>query len=216
MKQSILILSILLIALAGKAQSEKYTKTMQQWVPAIDTTHAPQSLLALGNTFQRIADAEKTQWLPYYYAALCQVNLGYMTGGASPSPAVTDPYADKAEELLQKAETLVGAPNAEIFIVKKMIASLRLMADPMSRYATYGPIAMEALQKAKGLDPENPRIFMLEGQDLYYTPEQFGGDKEEAKKRFESALSKFEIYQPASDIHPSWGKSTVQYFLSLF
>ncbi|MCR6721752.1 MAG: hypothetical protein NVV59_16025 [Chitinophagaceae bacterium] len=62
---------------------------------------------------------KKTQWLPYYYAALCQVNLGYMTGGASPSPAVTDPYADKAEELLQKAETLVGAPNAEIFIVKK-------------------------------------------------------------------------------------------------
>lgn len=214
MKSPLLLLSIVFFSFATNAQSEKYTKAMQQWVPAVDTSHTAQGLLALANTFQRIADAEKTQWLPYYYAALCQVNMAYMTGGASPSASVTDPIADKAEELLKKAESLAGTPNSEVFVVQKMIASLRMLADPMSRYQIYGPLAAEALQKAKTLDPENPRIYMLEGQDLFYTPEQFGGSKTEAKKKFETAMSKFETHKPASDIHPSWGKSTVQYFLS--
>jgi hypothetical protein len=34
--------------------------------------------LNLANNFERIATAEKNQWLPYYYAAFCQVNLGFI------------------------------------------------------------------------------------------------------------------------------------------
>src|SRR5919205_570676 len=52
--------------------------------------------------------------------------------------------ADKAEALLNKAEEL-AKDNAEIYIAKKMIASVRMMADPMNRYMKYGPIASQAL-----------------------------------------------------------------------
>jgi hypothetical protein len=209
-------LSILLgMSLLSFAQSERYQKAMEQHVPSVDTALSPDALLNLANTFQRIAEAEKDQWLPYYYAALCQVTRAYMIGGETPAASVTDPIADVASQLLTKAEALSGE-NSEVYCIKKMIASLRMMPDPMNRYMTYGPIAAQALEQAKKLDPENPRVYMLEAQDKFYTPEQYGGSKAEAKTLFETAKAKMETHKPASSIHPSWGRMTIDYFLSQF
>ena len=88
------------------------------------------------------------------------------------------------------------------------------MADPMNRYMTFGPAASQALETAKSLNPENPRVYLLEGIDKFYTPEQYGGSKTEGQKLFEEASKKFEAFKPASSIHPSWGISQVKYFLS--
>jgi hypothetical protein len=215
MKQSIFLLSFCLCVVASQAQSEKYLKAMQARVAAVDTTRNTANLNELSASFERVAEAEKTMWLPYYYAALTQVNAGYMmTNGKMGGMAdVLDPVADKAEALINKAEAL-SKDNSEIYIVKKMIASLRMMADPMTRYMQYGPIAEEALATARKLNPENPRIYLLAGQDKFFTPEQFGGSKEEAKKLFEDALKKYDSFKPASDIEPNWGRSTTQYFLA--
>src|SRR5688572_19559532 len=98
----------------------------------------------------------------------------------------TDPYADKAEKQIKKAEEVMKN-NSEIFVVKKMIATLRMIGDPMSRYMTYGPEAQAALDEAKKLHPNNPRVYLLEDQDKYFTPEQFGGSKDEAKLLFEKS-----------------------------
>jgi hypothetical protein len=215
MKKIFLTIAVMTSMLFSFAQSEKYTKAMQDKVLASDTTRDPAKLKELSAAFERIADAEKTQWLPYYYASLMQVNAGYfMTGGNMGGMAdQLDPVADKAEQMINKAEAL-SKDNAEIFIVKKMIASLRLMADPMTRYQQYGPVAQQALDKAITLNPENPRIYLLEGQDKFFTPEQYGGSKTEAKKLFETALKKFDSFKPATDIDPHWGKASTEYFLS--
>ena len=136
------------------AQSEKYVKAMQEKIAAMDSTRNGTTLTELSAAFERIGDAEKNQWLPFYYASLAQVNAAYMiTGGQMGGLAdKLDPLADKAEQLIQKAEAL-NRENAEIFLVKKMIASLRLMGDPMTRYMQYGPVAQEALETAKKTEP---------------------------------------------------------------
>jgi len=163
--------------------SDKFTAAMQSKLAIMDSARDVNSLKDLSAAFERIADAEKTQWLPYYYAALCDVNAGNvaMTGGGAVSMGnnsdKTDPLADRAEDMLNKAEAL-SKDNSEIFVVKKMIATLRLMGEPMNRYMTYGPEGAQALDAAKKLNPDNPRIYVLEGMDKYYTPEQFGGSKE--------------------------------------
>jgi hypothetical protein len=114
--------------------------------------------------------------------------------------------------LLNKAEAL-SQDNSEIYVVKKMIATLRLTADPMNRYMKYGPDAAEALETAKKLNPENPRVYFLEGQDKLFTPKQFGGSKEEAKKLFEFALQKFDSFKAENELMPHWGKGQTAYFL---
>jgi hypothetical protein len=218
MKKIIFALLPLLFATIAFAQSEKYVAAMQPKVIAVDTTHSIDALVDLGNAFERIADAEKTQWLPYYYAALANIDAGNMTmtaGGMNGGMAdKLDPYADKAETFLNKAEAL-SKDNSEIFVLRKMIATLRMMGDPMSRYMTYAPEAADALATAKKLNPENPRIFLLEGIDKFYTPEQYGGSKEEARKLFEQASQKFASFKPETSIHPTWGQGQVNYFMTL-
>lgn len=198
------------------AQSERYQKAMQSNIAAMDTTVSPAGWLDLSNAFQRIAEAEQAQWLPYYYAAYGNVMQGLMLSGGQQGGFAdkTDPLADKAETLLNKAEALAGAPNADIYCVRKMISNLRMLADPMNRYQAQGPLGAEAIAKAKALEAGNPRITILEAQDKFYTPEQFGGSKAEAKALFEEALKQFESYKPASALHPNWGKNQVMYFLS--
>jgi len=220
MKKTIFILSAILIANFSFAQMpEKFVKAMEAKMAAIDTTISVQGLTDLANSFERIADAEKNQWLAYYYAAYCNASAGLMAGSGGDIMVAkadkTDPYADKAEAQIKKAEDLMKS-NSEIFVVKKMIATLRMIGDPMNRYMTYGPEAQAALDEAKKLDASNPRVYLLEAQDKYFTPEQFGGSKEEAKVLFEKSKQLFETFKPASTVHPNWGKGTVTYFLSQY
>jgi len=216
MKKAFLAIVAISLVTAASAQSEKYLAAMQGNIIAIDTTRNLDVLQELANKFERIAEAEKTQWHPYYYAALAQVNIGYAITGANPNGGVTakvDPVADKAEALINKAEAL-SKNNSEIFVVKKMIATLRMMADPMNRYMQYGPQAQQALETAKKLNANNPRVYLLEGQDKFYTPEQFGGSKSEAKRLFELAIAKYAAFKPENTIDPVWGRRTTEYFLA--
>ena len=203
------------LLLVSFAQSDKYHSAMLPKVEALDTTHSMDRIKELAGAFERIGDAEKTQWLPYYYAALAHVNTGYMLsmGKMGGMADQLDPIADKADALISKAEAL-SKDNSEIFIVKKMIATLRMMPDPQNRYMTYGPQAQQALETAKKLNPENPRVYLLQGEDKFYTPEQYGGSKAEAKQLFEQAAKKYDTFKPASDIDPNWGRGMIQYLMS--
>ncbi len=209
----ILLTSGFAVAAIAQAQNnEKYIKAMEALVPAIDTTHSIDGLVSLANSFERIANAEKTQWLPYYYAALCNINAANMYFAQQKMDKI-DPLADKAEPLINKTEEL-EKNNSEVYCLKKMYNTAKMMADPMNRYMSFGPAASQALEIAKNLNPENPRVYLLEGIDKFYTPEQYGGSKTEGKKLFEEAAKKLETFKPASSIHPSWGMSQVKYFLS--
>ncbi len=220
MKKTILILSAICVASFSFAQMpDKFVKAMESKIAMLDSVQTAEGYIELANAFERIADAEKNQGLAYYYAAYCNASAGTLVGAGGDMMAAkadkTDPYADKADKQIKKAEELMKS-NSEIFIVKKMIATLRMLGDPMNRYMTYGPEAQAALDEAKKLDPNNPRVYLLEAQDKYYTPEQFGGSKDEAKVLFEIAQKLFETFKPETSIHPNWGKNQVTYFLSLY
>lgn len=216
MKKFILSFTFVLALTGAFAQSDKYMKAMQDKVVAVDTTRTVDGLRDLSAAFERIGDAEKTQWLPYYYAALAQVNAAYIsTTFGKAGASVTDPMADKAEMLLNKAEAM-SKDNSEIYVIRKMIASARMMADPMSRYMQYGAQASAALETARKLNPENPRIYLLQAEDKFYTPEQYGGSKTEAKKLFDLAIQKYDAAKPATPIDPTWGRGTAQYFISQY
>ena len=216
MKKISFLIPVLLVSVLSYAQSDKFVKAMEPKIAMLDTTRNGAVLLDLSNGFERIATAEKTQWLPYYYAALAQTNLGYSKlnpDNMSGDPSMIDPIADKAEALLAEAEKL-SPNNSEIFVVRKMTNSLRMLVDPQNRYMQYGPAATAALETAKRLNPENPRPYLLEGQDKFYTPEQYGGSKEEAKKLFDTAMQKFASFKPENALSPKWGQGITQYFIA--
>jgi hypothetical protein len=209
MKHLFVFAVALTASLIVNGQNEKYLNAMKKNVAELDSAHDAAHLAELGNNFERIADVEKTQWLPYYYAAYCQVMNSYM----DPDKSKTDAIADKAEQLIKKAEEVNGGENSETCVIKSMIASSHLMVDPQTRYMKYGQASGLEISKAKTLDPSNPRPIYLEGQSKFFTPEQFGGGKPQAKELFTKALQMFDQFKPASELHPNWGKAATNYFL---
>lgn len=210
MKKAFLFLAVILTALTSFAQGDKYTAAMTKNISLLDSAMRNNTMTDMANNFVRIADAEKTQWLPYYYAAYCTV----MTAFTEKDKSKTDEIATKAEELLTKAETIAGKPNSETHVVRSMIASAHMMVDPQTRWQQYGPISSENITLAKELDPTNPRPVYLEAQAKFYTPEAFGGGKAPAKELFEKSIVMFDAFKPKEPLEPVWGKSAAEYFLA--
>lgn len=202
--KKLLLAAIVMLALnmTGLAQSEKYVAAMQKNLAMSDSAfaQAPQ-LIALSNNFERIAVAEKSQWLPYYYAAFFLVNNGFMQGE---DMSGGDVIAERAEKLLMKADSL-SPKNSEISTLKSMIATLRMLVNPYQRYMQYGTIANSELQMAMDQDPANPRPYYLKGQTTKNTPANFGGGCDAAVKDLKMAKEKFASFTPTSAMAPNWG-----------
>jgi hypothetical protein len=209
MKKILIAVLSLAIATQGFAQSEKFTKAMTTAIAQWDSAKTADDMQSISATFERIAEAEKTQWLPYYYASLSQVIYGFMKNDMPNN----DAYAGKAEALLTKADVL-QPNNSEISCVKSMIATLRMLVNPQARWQQYGATIQTELENAKKQDPANPRPYYLQGQNLRNTPEQFGGGCNSAKPLLEEAVKKFEAFKPASAIAPGWGKAQAEKVLA--
>ena len=197
MKKLCVVLSIFLL---GNANAQKFEAAMEKGMIQFKDAKSPEEMLATSAFFERIADAEKDKWLPYYYAAQTQILAAWMNPTSD-----KDKVAEKANSLILKAE-LISANNSEIYCLKQMTAVLQLTVDAMSRWQTYGALASEAIAKAKEADSSNPRPYVLEGQYLMNVPEAFGGGKAVAKKILEKSLTLLENFKPASPFHPNWGK----------
>jgi hypothetical protein len=206
MKKLIIVAVLSSLSFLSFSQSDKYAGAMKKNLAAMDTAFKnPANLLALANNFERIANAEKNQWLPYYYAAFCQVNYGFMEQDKDK----VDVIADKATDFINKADSLMPN-NSEISCIKSMIASCHMLVNPMQRYMEYGPESNSNMEKAMEQDPANPRPYYLKGQGLKYTPEQFGGGCKTAKPALQTALDKYAAFKPASELHPNWGQAQVE------
>ena len=212
MKKLVLFAAIICFAKLTFAQSDKYTSAMKANIDLLDSIMIKGNGAELANNFERIGDAEKTQWLPYYYAAYCTVTQAFTEKDNSKKDAI----ADKSQQLIDKAEAILGKENSETDVIKSMIATAHMMVDPQSRYMTYGPSSSGFIEKSKSLDSTNPRPVLLEAQNKFFTPEAFGGGKDAAKEYFEKANALNEKFKPETDLSPNWGKSSLQYFLSQY
>lgn len=82
--------------------------------------------------------------------------------------------------------------------------------------AMYGPKAISQFDAAIKANPDNPRPYSLKAQNLYYTPAMFGGGPESARPFLDMANEKYESFEPESELAPTWGKETNDYFLAMY
>lgn len=211
MKKTILSLLLFSGLAAGlKAQSDKYVAAMKKNLELFDSAKTTEEYQAVSAAFQRIGDAEKNQWLPYYYAGL-----------ALTIPAWTDTHLDKDENsgkiksFCEKASALAATDpeRSEILAVRNMAGTQQMLVDPQTRYMSYGQEANADLQKAMELNPDNPRLYYLQGAGLFGTPEQFGGGKDKAKPILEKAVELFKAEHP-KPLYPHWGMKQAEEMLA--
>lgn len=212
MKKYFLSFALAFMSLTAFAQAD-YEKIMSEKIAKIETCKTPEDFQTLANDFQRIGSKESSKWLPAYYAAFSTIQKGRVMMRNGNTQAL-DGVASEAEKYLATAQNLAGADNAEIRLLKKMSYSLRMMVNPQQRYMTDGARATEEMNTAEKLEPDNPRIALIKAEDVYFTPEQFGGSKAKGLEMFKDALAKFNVYKPKTALDPNWGKAEAEYFIS--
>lgn len=200
--KSLLFSLMIFGSLVASAQSDKYSAAMEKTFHLFDTAKTTADLLSVANTFERIAEAEKTQWLPYYYAG-----LALSTAGWNDPNMDKDANSTRINTLCDKAEAL--DKNSEIYVLRNMSATQQMMVDPKIRWQTYGMQAGKDLEIATQLNPDNPRIYYLKGESLINTPVAFGGGKDKAKPMFEKAIELFKIEKP-KPMWPNWGRERAE------
>jgi hypothetical protein len=208
MKKILLSFSVLLVVTTSFAQGDKFQKGMEMNLSILDSAKSADDYTSVAAAFERIGDAEKTQWLPYYYSAFANIMKGFTDQKVN-----KDEVATRAEELIAKAEA-IEPKNSEIFVLKNMAATLHMLVDPQTRWQQYGSKVGEALAMAKQIDPNNPRAYLMEGQGIFGMHVQFGGGKDKAKPIFQKSIALFESQKSASPLYPHWGKSSAQAMLA--
>ena len=208
--KAILTVLITLSGLVALAQSERYMQAMKANLSKFDSVKTTEEYQALAATFERIGDAEKTEWLPYYYSA-----IALLTPAWADTRVDKDANAQKVKSVVDKAEPLTkdNKDKAELLAVKNMTATQQMLVDPPNRWMSYGQEGANYLKQAKELDPENPRLAYLEGAGIFGTPEQFGGGKAKAKPVLEKAVALFKAEKP-KPLHPQWGQKIAEDMLA--
>ncbi|OWP62015.1 hypothetical protein CDA63_16430 [Hymenobacter amundsenii] len=188
---------------AVAAPADSYTALMTGAIAELMNTGDPAVLRASAAKMERAASVKPQDWLPRYYQAyalLINVFQSKEDGDAK------DQTLDRAEAALAQARKLGGADESELLVLQAYIYQARLGISPMLRSMKYSGMVNEAVAKAKALNPANPRAYLVQANNVYYTPAMFGGGAEVAKPLYQEAQARFAAFKPASSLAPNWGE----------
>jgi hypothetical protein len=202
-----LITTILLICSVAFtfAQNGEYITQLEASVKKLDQAKSVGDFQSLEKTFVQLGNTQKTEWLPYYYAAFCNAKIGFLLQDDGEK---IEPYSVRGEAQIKKSESLAkgdGKVLAEIYVVQAMIYRTKVFISPMTMGRQFGPLSDQFLKKAQKLDAENPRAIYLDAWTKYYTPKLWGGDKDLAKELAGKAVQK--LAATTFSVMPHWGKA---------
>jgi tetratricopeptide (TPR) repeat protein len=203
MKKSIFAIVFVFASLFTFAQTDQYTQAMKSGLEKFGSAKTADDYKQAANQFERISGAMPDQWLPLYYNSFCHIQISF----AEKDIPAKEKNIEIANDLLDKA-LLIKEKESEIYILKALACYSYISIDPMTRGAEYIVKANGYLEKAKSINPENPRVYHMIGQSLMNTPDFYGGGKEKAKPVLVQAQDKFNTFKPENDLMPNWGKNS--------
>jgi tetratricopeptide (TPR) repeat protein len=197
-----LIFMLSLIITSALANDDKYANQMAKNIEAVYKAQTSEEFQAAINSFERIGNAEKTKWEPFYYAS-----FGYiMQATREQAVGKKDQYLDLAASQLDKAKA-VKENESEIVALEGFIHMIRVTVDPATRGQKYSSLAFQSFGKAIGLNPENPRALVFMAQMQYGTAQFFKSSTEEACATLTQAIEKFASFKTDNPLAPQWGIS---------
>ena len=218
MKKAMLSAATVLLLLITATAQDAYKQQLQSVISELDKAEKPGDYQQLAGQFAQLAEMQKTDWLPYYYAAFCNAKTGWLYKNDGEK---IEPFANKADEQIKKSIGLLDTAShkkelSEIYCVLSMINKARVFINPQTFGPKYGPAGAQYIQLAKKVNANNPRAIYLEGWDKYYTPKMWGGDKKAAKAMLQQSLQLLNNNKADADAAPHWGKKEVAALLGMY
>jgi hypothetical protein len=210
MKSTLKIIALAILVLSTiTSKAQTLEDSLSVAFTQLDTAETIQEMQPASSKLDLLAVQFSSEWTANYYAAYAKAIISYQ----EPDVEKKDLLLDEADKYFSKIN-LVMPDSSEKFVLAALIANARLSVDGQNRWKEYGELFDQYLQKAKAINPNNPRIYYLKGISLFYTPKMFGGGKKKAKEYFEKATPLFETETKSSILEPYWGNKQTQYSLS--
>lgn len=203
MKKVILILS-LVISAATYAQ-DAYTKGMQK---AFQLWGEGKTVDA-SNMFERIANAEMDNWLPYYYVASIHTIAAF---GEKDKEKLSQKLGI-AQEFIDMANR-ISPNNPEIMVQQAITHTAWIAFDGATYGMTLSGKVAALYAQALQLAPENPRVVFSKAEWDMGSATYFGKDTAPYCKDVERSLELFDTFKAESAFHPNWGKERAETVLS--
>ncbi|MCC3160811.1 hypothetical protein LJ737_26475 [Hymenobacter sp. 15J16-1T3B] len=186
----------------AQAAPAGYQDMLGATIQEVMSTGDAAQLKELAGKLERAAAVAPADWLPRYYQSYA---LLIATFQGKEDGDVKDKQLDQAETALQQARKL-GGDESELLVLQAYIHQARLGIAPMTRSMTYSAKVKEALAEAQKLNPANPRVYLVQANNLYFTPKMFGGGAEAAKPVYDEARTRYAAFKPATPNAPNWGE----------
>jgi hypothetical protein len=159
--------------------------------------------------FERIASAEKANWLPSYYVALVNTTQAFMTQDKEKISALLN----KAQEAVEMSKA-ISQENSEIYVMEALIQVAWIVYDPATNGMKLSGKVAQLYNKALALDPANPRAVFGKAEFEMGGARYFGQDTKPMCAEVERAVTLFAEDKPETPFHPSWGLDRAQQTLN--
>jgi hypothetical protein len=196
----ITVSALLIVCSIGCVKAQELNEELKQGYEKFNSPVIANKVVAVVQLDQ-IATKWDKQWAANYYAAYANAAIAAYLHDA----ARQDVYLDKADQYLSRVVSLNNAAD-ETYVLAAFVAYSRFMIDPSNRWKKYMPIMNDNLEKAKKINPANPRIYYLQGIPVFHKPKLFGGGKNKAKPYFEKAKTLFAKQDASAIQKPYWGE----------
>lgn len=209
MKLAFKVFGVLLIsAVPYYLEGQTLDETLKENYLKMDSAKTLSDMMNVSARFDMMADKWSNEWRSNYSAAYVKTILSFIEQDSRKK----DLFLDAADKYLEKTKSL-GGKNEETWILAALIVNARIAVDGRNRGMQYNGIFRQNLEKARSINPDNPRIYYMEGSSLFYTPAMYGGGKEKARPYFEKARALFAKKVKSSYFKPDWGEKQNQELL---
>lgn len=189
------VVVLMMVCLLGYGQTA-YDKGMQSAMGLWSEGKINESVAL----FERIASAEKDNWLPNYYVALVSTTASF----ASKDKTQIDALLQKAQAALD-IELTKQPNNPELLVMQGMIHTAWISFDPMTNGMKLSGKVMEIYGKAQAIAPENPRVVLSKTEFEMGSAKFFGTDIKPLCAQAEKAVELFSTFKAETPFHPNWG-----------
>ena len=196
----------ILLSLVSFANSG-YSEAMEAALNQYNTAQTVSDFQNTANTFSRISNMAKEEWLPEYYEAQCYILMSFIDKEAD--AAKKDEYLDVAEKRINSM--LEKSPqNDEVLALQGFMYTGRLVVDPMTRGKEYSIKSMTSIKTALAFNPHNPRALYLELSNEVGSSAFFKEDTSKYCDRINNLLQNWDEYNQSQPMYPVWGKAQVE------
>jgi len=157
------------------------------------------------NLFERIANAEPSQWLPHYYIA----QLNSLKSWNLNDETLLKAQLDKAQQHLDLAMS-ISENNPELLVMKAQVLTNWVAYDGQTYGMKYSGQIAGLYNSAYTIAPDNPRVVYGKAEWDMGSARFFGQDTSPFCADIKKAIELFTNFKPETPFHPNWGKERAE------